>query len=133
MDKIALIYFDGGSRGNPGAAAGAAIIEFGGRLHTFSRYLGEVTSPVAEYGGLILALEKALELGIQQAKIHGDSELIIKHLNGVYKVRKPHLRSLYDEARTHLSKIIKYELLWIPREQNTLADAAVNECIDKAL
>ncbi|RCJ37302.1 hypothetical protein A6770_40280 [Nostoc minutum NIES-26] len=132
MDETALIYFDGGSRGNPGPAAGAAIIEFAEQRHTFTRYISHATSNVAEYKGLILGLEKALELGIQQARIMGDSQLVIYQVSDLWKIKKLHLRPLYEQARSHLSNLIKHELVWIPRGQNTLADAAVNECIDLA-
>ncbi|MDZ7962968.1 MAG: ribonuclease HI family protein [Aulosira sp. DedQUE10] len=133
MNKTALIYFDGGSRENPSKAAGAAIIELKGQRHTVARYLPDATSNVAEYTGLILGLETALELGIQQAKIYGDSQLVVNQVNGTWKIKKPHLRPLCTQARSLLDQFTKYELLWIPREQNTLADAAVNKCIDKAL
>jgi ribonuclease HI len=132
MDETALIYFDGGSRPNPGLAAGAAIIEFAGQRHTFTRYISHATSNMAEYRGLILGLEKALELGIQQARILGDSQLVISQVSGAWKIKKLHLRPLCSEARSHLSNFVKYELVWIPRGQNTLADAAVNKCIDSA-
>ncbi len=87
---------------------------------------------MAEYRGLILGLEKALELGIQQARIMGDSQLVIYQVSGDWKVKKLHLRPLFSEARSHLSNFVKHELVWIPRGQNTLADTAVNECIDSA-
>ncbi|RCJ42382.1 hypothetical protein A6770_35030 [Nostoc minutum NIES-26] len=132
MGETALIYFDGGSRGNPGPAAGAAIIEFTGQRHTFTRYISHATSNVAEYEGLILGLEKALELSIQQARIMGDSQLVIYQVTGLWKIKKLHLRPLCEQARSHLSNFVKHELVWIPRGQNTLADAAVNECIDLA-
>lgn len=136
LDKteIAIVNFDGGAVPNPGRAAGAAVIQWQGKTHTFSCYLGDpISSNVAEYNGLLLGLKAALKMGVKQAKIYGDSQLIISQLNGVYKVRKPHLRPLYQEVRSHLSSFVKYELLWIPREQNTLADAAVNECIEKTI
>ncbi|MDZ8141110.1 MAG: ribonuclease HI family protein, partial [Nostoc sp. DedQUE04] len=132
MDETAIIHFDGAVP-NPGKAAAACIIQLAGQTHTFSRYLGEpISNNVAEYHRLLLEVEEALKIDVKQAKIYGDSELVVKHLNGIYKVRKPHLQPLYEEARSHLSKFVKYELIWIRRSDNALADAAVGECIGRA-
>ncbi|MBD2336132.1 ribonuclease HI family protein [Calothrix sp. FACHB-156] len=133
MNEPALINFDGGAVPNPGKAAAACIIQFAGQVQTFSRYLGDpISNNVAEYNALLLALEEALKLGVKQAKIYGDSNLVVNQVNGVWKVKEPHLRPLCTQSASYLSNFVKYELIWIPRGQNALADAAVNECIRRA-
>lgn len=128
----ATITFDGGSRGNPGPAAGAAIIKYQGETHTNPRFLPYATNNEAEYTGCILGLEKALELGCKHIKISGDSKLIINQLNGSYQVKTPSLRKYYNQASALLKQFENVSLIWIPRNQNSAADQAVNDCIDQS-
>src|SRR4051812_24709406 len=94
-----VIYTDGGSRGNPGPAAFAYTIEHAGDDPVeVKTYLGRTTNNIAEYSGLVKALEHALELGARKLLVHSDSELMIKQLNGEYKVKNEGLRPLYAEA-----------------------------------
>ncbi|MEW6496105.1 MAG: ribonuclease HI family protein [Cyanobacteriota bacterium] len=127
----AKITFDGGSRGNPGSAAGAAIIKYQGETYTNTRFLPHATNNEAEYTGCIVGLEKALELGCQQITVSGDSKLIINQLDGSYQVKSPSLRNYYNQASALLKQFENVDLIWIPRNQNSAADQAVNDCIDK--
>lgn len=134
MNQLVRIKFDGGSRGNPGPAAGAAIIfqPGSGKVET-SRFLASATNNEAEYTGALVGLSKAIELGLQDIELLGDSQLIILQLSGEWKVKTPHLYPLWQEAQSHLRKLGKTKFRWIPREDNKLADAAVNRCIDAGL
>src|SRR5205814_7292366 len=98
MDELITIEFDGGSRGNPGPAGIGVVLraEDGTPLVTLGRFIGKATNNVAEYRALIAALEKAKELGARRIIVRGDSELIIRQMNGEYRVKNPDLRELYD-------------------------------------
>jgi ribonuclease HI len=127
-----ILYFDGGSRGNPGrAAGGAVIITSRGESHTAKKFLPHATNNEAEYTGLIVGLNKARELGIQSLEIKGDSNLVVNQIAGLWKVKSDRLFSLYTEARQALGNFSHFTIAWIPREENDLADKAVNQCIDQ--
>jgi ribonuclease HI len=96
-----VIFFDGGTRVHNGIAAGGAVVydEAGVELAARGRFLDNVTTNnVAEYQGLILGLETALELGATEARVFGDSEVIVRHVDGRYKCRKPHLQPLLKKV-----------------------------------
>lgn len=118
------IYIDGASKGNPGAAGTGVLIyrPDGELLCQFNCSLGIATNNVAEYSGLILALEKALELGLKRIEILSDSELLIKQMNGQYSVRDEKLKALWARARTLIGRFPKASLRHIPREENRKAD-----------
>src|SRR5579863_5601514 len=99
-DRLTL-EFDGGSRGNPGPAGIGVVIraEDGTPVFTLGRCIGRATNNVAEYRALITALERALELGARRIVIRGDSELIIKQMTGIYRVKHPDMKVLYDQAK----------------------------------
>lgn len=128
------IEFDGGSRGNPGPAAGAAII-FLPTAEKVERaeFLASATSNQAEYTGALLGLRTAIELGLESIELAGDSQLVIRQLAGDWQVRTPHLYPLWQEAHSLLEKLDNTKLCWIPRAENKLADAAVNRWIDAGL
>jgi ribonuclease HI len=129
--RAAILYFDGGSRGNPGIAAGAAVLLLTDHPpHTVTQYLPKATNNEAEYTGLIIGLEKARELGITTLKIHGDSQLVLNQVKGTWKLKSENLRSFYDRARQLLSEFEDIKLEWIERAKNHLADAAANRCMD---
>ncbi len=131
-DNIPILFFDGGSRGNPGKAAGASVILMpDGSKHTVSKYLKFATNNEAEYTGLIVGLEKAQELGIKELEIQGDSNLVINQVKGSWKVKSENLRDLYNQARQLFYSFSATNIKWIPREENKLADAAANICMDK--
>jgi len=127
------IFTDGGARGNPGPAAiGIVIIdETGKRLAGFGEYLGEQTNNFAEYSGLIAGLKKSHELGATEIKCMLDSELVVKQMQGKYKVREPGLQKLFILAYNTAAKFKKVQYIHIVRAKNKEADALVNETLDK--
>jgi ribonuclease HI len=88
---------------------------------------------VAEYQALILALEKALELGARSATVFLDSELVVRQIRGEYRVREPHLKELHQKALELLNQLSQYSILYIPREENRRADQLANEAIDQRI
>jgi len=94
------------------------------------RYLGTRTNNEAEYEALILGLETARKLGMRRLRISLDSELVVKQLQGSYKVKSPTLRPLYDMVRSHLKHFSDYDIVHIRRELNTEADRLANQAID---
>src|SRR5881396_1381273 len=101
MDEVLTLEFDGGSRGNPGPAGIGVVLTAadGTPLVTLGRFIGRATNNVAEYRGLITALQEAKKLGATRIVIRGDSELIIKQMRGEYRVKHPDMKLLYDEAQ----------------------------------
>ncbi len=128
-----ILHADGGSRGNPGpAGAGAVLLDpQGGEVALLKRYLGQTTNNVAEYHGLLMGLEEALRLGVRRLEVRLDSELLVRQLNGQYKVRAPHLLPLYEEARALLARFERARLVHVPRAQNALADELANQAMDE--
>lgn len=126
------LYTDGASRGNPGeAGAGAVLISpEGEELGTRSLYLGQQTNNVAEYYALIAGLELAEQLGCNDLQIFLDSELIVRQIKGVYKVKNVHLKPLFAKVGSHLAKIDTWEIHHVPRAENARADELANQGID---
>lgn len=122
----AVLYFDGGSRGNPGLAAGGYCLEMEGDRSCDAVLLSCATNNEAEYEGLILGLRRVLELGLSNVLIQGDSQLVINQLTGTYDVSAPNLMESFDQAELLLSQVQDATLRWIPREQNAWADWACN-------
>lgn len=127
-----VINTDGGSRGNPGPSAIGAVIydDDGAEIATISETLGITTNNVAEYTAVVRALEAARDLGATNVTLRSDSELLIRQLQGRYKVKAPHLQPLAMTARTILNGFAKTSLEHVRREQNARADALVNEALD---
>ncbi len=132
--KKAVLYTDGASRGNPGPAGAGSYLqdEKGQVLAEVAAYLGTTTNNVAEYQGLLHGLRKALELGIDEIVIRADSELMIRQIQGRYRVKNEGLKPLYQEAMGLLKKFRTYTTQHVPREQNKEADRLSNEAIDNA-
>jgi ribonuclease HI len=130
-----IICVDGASRGNPGPASyGFAILDAKGKvLHTGSGYIGISTNNVAEYTALREALRLVLSMNIPSIEIRSDSELLVKQLNGEYKVRAEHLAALHQEIRGLLRRLAWYEIKHVPRAQNKLADRLANEALDQQM
>jgi len=128
-----IIHTDGASRGNPGLAGLGALIEDedGQVLGAVSKFLGETTNNQAEYMAVIEGLKAALELGAGTVELRADSELVVKQINGQYKVKKPELKPRHAEVMGLLEKFGSYVVKYIPREKNAAADALANEAIDK--
>ena len=118
-----IINADGASRGNPGPAAiGATIKDEQGRLiASISRRIGRATNNQAEYRALIAALEKATRLGVKEANIYLDSELVVKQINGKYRVRNPALKPLYQQVKQLQGRLEGFTITHIPRQQNIKA------------
>jgi ribonuclease HI len=129
-----VVHVDGGSRGNPGPAAGAAVISGpdGELLAQASELLGVATNNVAEYRGLLLGVRRARELGATEVELINDSELIAKQLSGLYKVKHPDMRPLHAEALALLHGFDDWSIRSVPRAQNEQADALVNAALDGA-
>jgi ribonuclease HI len=129
-----LMWCDGGSRGNPGPSAIGALLRDGAPdgevLAAISEYIGHATNNVAEYRAVIAGLARAKELGAGEVVVRADSLLVINQLLGKWKVKQPHLRPLHAEARTLLGAFRSTQLLHVPREANTEADALVNAALD---
>jgi ribonuclease HI len=129
-----VVHVDGGSRGNPGPAAGAAVIstpdgEVVDRTHEL---IGVATNNVAEYRGLLLGLQRARALGATEVDVVNDSELVAKQLNGVYRVKHADMKPLHAQARAALGEFASWTVRSVPRAQNAEADALVNEALDGA-
>ncbi len=132
-DKLAVIHVDGGSRGNPGPAGAGAVIKINDEIEaTISKFLGNTTNNVAEYTGLVLALEKAFELGIKNVDVYMDSELVVKQMKGIYRVKNDKLIPLFMKARALASKFPSFKISHVRREYNTVADKLANEAMDNA-
>ncbi|MDQ6825603.1 MAG: ribonuclease HI family protein [Candidatus Eremiobacteraeota bacterium] len=129
----ATLFADGGSRGNPGhAALGAVIISPQGTVvKEVGRYLGIATNNVAEWSALIEGLDAALDLGFSSIAVRLDSELVVKQLCGEYRVKHPDLQPLHARARALLRRFSFCDIAHVPRKQNKLADALVNNVLDK--
>lgn len=124
-------YFDGASRGNPGAAGAGALLvnEKGESVWETARYLGTKTNNEAEYTALILLLEAAKERGVKKLTVYGDSKLVVCQVSRQWKINLPHLRELAQKAWA-LMDGMDVKLQWIPREENKRADRLSNQAID---
>jgi len=125
---------DGASRGNPGEAGCGAVIfdETGKTLRELTRYLGRATNNVAEYEGLLMGLEETLRLGVKRLRVESDSELLVRQLNGAYRVKDEKLIRLHQQARALLRQLESYRIIHVRREKNRLADRLANQAIDEA-
>jgi ribonuclease HI len=128
-----IAYIDGGSRGNPGTAGyGVYVVDPEGKqLARLSASLGIKTNNFAEYSALIAALQFAAANRYGGIKIYADSELLVKQINGVYRVKNPDLRKLYDQAQLLISNLESFSIQHIPREQNREADCLANLAMDE--
>lgn len=127
-----VAHVDGGARGNPGPAGFGVVIEddMGREIAKLNRFLGHRTNNYAEYSGLLAALEYALEhrMGIE---VLSDSELMVKQLNGQYKVRHPELKVFYDRARAIIRELAWFKIRHVRRELNKEADRLANAAMDR--
>ena len=127
-----VLHVDGGARGNPGPAAIGVVISRpdGEVIDELAERIGPATNNVAEYRAVLRALERAAELGATELEIIGDSELIARQLKGVYKVKHPAMRPLYEQAVAALGGFERWRIETVPREQNARADGLVNAALD---
>ncbi len=127
-----VVHVDGGSRGNPGPAAAAAVVSSpeGDVLDEAAVTIGRATNNVAEYRGLLLGLERARALGATEVDVVNDSELIAHQVNGRYKVKHADMKPLHAEALAALRGFERWSVRPVKREQNADADALVNQALD---
>jgi ribonuclease HI len=127
-----VVNVDGGSRGNPGPAAIAAVVATpnGEILDEGSETIGAATNNVAEYRALLLGIERARALGAGEIELVGDSELIVRQVRGEYRVKDPGLRDLHSRVREALDGFERWSIRHVPREENAHADRLVNEALD---
>jgi ribonuclease HI len=127
-----VVNVDGGSRGNPGPAAVAAVATdpSGEVLAERAETIGDATNNVAEYRALLLGLQRAQELGATEIDVVNDSELVAKQINGEYKVKHADMKPLHRAATEVLQGFDRWSLRSVPRAQNAHADALVNQALD---
>jgi len=128
----ATLSTDGGSRGNPGPAAYAYVLEAedGTVLAAHGEAIGVATNNVAEYRALVAGLEKAVEVGVSELEVISDSELMVKQMRGEYRVKNEALRDLSAQASRLAREVGSVSYKAVRREQNKLADRLVNEALD---
>jgi len=126
-------HVDGGARGNPGPAGYGAVIKDpqGKKIAELSEYLGHHTNNYAEYQGLLGVLRYAVEHRIAVLHVVSDSELMVRQMNGIYKVKHPELRRLHDEAKELVRQLQHVEIRHALREHNQTADRLANEAMDR--
>ena len=130
----ARLFTDGGARGNPGPAAYGYVIEDpgGAVLAAHGEAIGVATNNVAEYSALLAGLRKAAELGVDELEVVSDSELMVRQMTGVYRVKNEALRELSLEAGRLARAVGRVTYTAVRREHNELADRLVNEALDAA-
>jgi len=127
------VHADGAARGNPGRAGiGWVIQERGETLLEGGRYIGTATNNVAEYEAVLAALEQALELGASEVEVELDSELIVRQIEGVYRVKNAKLIERYGRLKTLIGRFSRCTVRHVPREQNRRADQLAKKAIDGA-
>jgi len=134
--SLLKIFSDGGARGNPGPAACAFIIEKDNkRIYKDAKYLGETTNNVAEYSGVQMALEFLTKYdlsGVEKITFYLDSELVVKQLNGVYKIKNVNLKKYSLRINKYILAInVAVEILHIKRDKNKIADKLLNDVLDE--
>ena len=131
-EKLTL-FVDGASRGNPGPSGIGVVLYDGGRrvVRSFGKYIGETTNNVAEYTALLVGLQEALQLQAGSLRVHTDSQLLARQLQGLYKVKQPHLKILWDQIRDLIPSLHSFAVHHVPREKNREADRLANQAIDE--
>ena len=128
-----VMQFDGGSRGNPGpAGCGVTLTTPAGEvLYELGDYLGTHTNNYAEYSGLIRGVEAAVNLGVRKLEIRADSELVVRQILGIYRVKNATLRPLYQQAMDLLNKIPAWSIQHVYRSSNTRPDELANMAMNR--
>jgi ribonuclease HI len=128
-----IAHSDGGARGNPGPAGYGVVIqdETGRKVAALSQYLGHQTNNFAEYQGLIAALEYAIEHGHKALKVVSDSELLVRQIKGIYKVKNATLQELHARAKQLITQLEWFSIDHALREHNREADDLANQAMDK--
>jgi ribonuclease HI len=130
-----VAHSDGGARGNPGPAGYGVVIqdEVGKKVAALSQYLGHQTNNFAEYQGLIAALEYAVEHGPKALKLISDSELLVRQIKGIYKVKNATLQELHGRAKELIAQLEWFSIDHALREHNREADDLANQAMDKGM
>ncbi|HUD07439.1 MAG TPA: ribonuclease HI family protein [Candidatus Saccharimonadales bacterium] len=130
--KAVKVYADGGSRGNPGpSASGFVVLDMNDKvLFRKGVYLGITTNNQAEYRSIKFGLETAKQMGCEQVTVFMDSQLAIRQINGIYRVKNKDIKPVYDEVMTLAKQFNKISFTHVPRELNKLADREVNKALD---
>lgn len=126
-------YIDGASRGNPGESGYGVVLKGpeAELLQARGVYIGRTTNNVAEYRGLLGCLQLAAKFQPKELKVYSDSQLLVNQINGIYKVRKPHLQSLHTEIITQIKELsCKFKIEYIPREKNREADTLARRAVN---
>jgi ribonuclease HI len=128
-----VIHTDGGSRGNPGPSAIGVVINApdGAHLESFGQYIGETTNNQAEYRAVVAALKAVTKYQPQRLRFFLDSELVVKQLNGAYRMKNPDLKPIFDEVKA-LAASYDVTFEHVLRIENHLADIEVNKALDEA-
>src|SRR5579862_9692532 len=131
--QVYIANVDGASRGNPGPAAYAVVVRApdGSTVFELGKYLGRTTNNVAEYYALISALDYAASHGIARLRVRSDSELLVRQMQGLYKVKSADLRPLHERAQKTARQLAHFAIEHVPREQNRDADALANRALDE--
>ncbi len=134
-EQYLVAHSDGGARGNPGPAGYGVVIQdqSGRKVAHLSEYLGHQTNNFAEYQGLIAALEYALQYGPKALKLISDSELLVRQIKGIYKVKNAMLQDLHGRAKELIAQLDWFSIGHALREQNQDADRLANEAMDKGM
>lgn len=129
------LFIDGAARGNPGPAAVGIVVQDGrGRsVAEVAEFIGKATNNVAEYSALLRALQEARSRGADEVEIRTDSDLLVRQINGHYKVKSPHLIPLHHDALEALKEFRRWHIEHVPRNANAAADTLANKAIDEAV
>jgi len=129
-----IAYTDGGARGNPGPAGAGAVIydeEQKQELATISEFLGHATNNTAEYTAVLMVLQRAKELGATSVHVRLDSELVQRQMLGIYRVKQPHLQTLFVQIHNLVQGFEKVSFEHVRREKNVRADELANQAMDR--
>jgi ribonuclease HI len=132
-ERHLVAHIDGGARGNPGPAGYGVVLEdeAGNKVATLSEYLGHQTNNFAEYQGLIAALEFAVDKGHKALKVISDSELMVRQIKGIYKVKNAALQDLHGRAKELIAQLEWFSIGHVLRGHNQEADRLANAAMDK--
>jgi len=132
LPEKTIVYIDGGSRGNPGPSAAGYCIKnsAGSQLQAKAFFLGQATNNVAEYTALVKALEAVHQIGAKQLMVFSDSELLVRQINGQYKVKSEQIKPLYQQATRLLENFNSWKIQHVTREKNKEADKIVNQALN---
>lgn len=133
MDRVAKVFIDGASKGNPGPAGIGVLIldENKNEISKISEKIGNTTNNVAEYKALLKAITECKKLNILSVKFYTDSQLLARQINGIYKIKDERLKSIYIKIKGKLLGFRNWEITHIPREQNVVADKLANKPFKK--